>query len=56
MLSRRSLAALALVPVMPAIGVAAVPRDPIGGVCRNAATWARSRTITRQISAKPNRR
>jgi hypothetical protein len=39
MLSRRSLAALALVPVMPAIGVAAVPRDPIGGVCRNAATW-----------------
>ena len=41
MLSRRSLAALALVPVMPAVGVAAVPRDPVGGACRNATTWRR---------------
>lgn len=40
MLSRRSLAAFALVPVMPAVGAAAVPPDPIMATChRTGPAW-----------------
>ena len=40
MLSRRSLAAFALVPVIPAVGAAAVPPDPIMAACyRTGPAW-----------------